>query len=1073
MIHRRFALFRLLAASLILLPTALPAVHLVGPDRETPLSLSARERAWLDNHPVIRVSNDPAWAPIDFDNAEGMPIGLAADVMNLLADRLDLNVEYVPGQTWNEAYEAARQRKVDVLLALGRNPERERYFAFTQPYMHFRSVIVVRDDLPFIPDISALLGRRFALVKDYNETETLLERYPALDVLSVATTEEALAAVALGRADATVGNIAVLHYKIRQSGLTNLKVAAPIEDAERQVYFAVRKDWPELAGILDKGLASISAEERERMMSRWFNIEFERGVDPAEVWRTALRIGGAAGLMIVLALFYLRRLRREIEERKRAEARIEEAQRRLQEITDTVPAAVYQLRATADGAAEFSFMSKGIRDQLGIDAQSPQWNMAGVLARVLDEDRDRLKEVFRKAQQAQAPFEAEFRMRDASGNPLWLRCGAVPQKSADGSSVWNGYAIDVTERKRLDRELAEAKEAAESANRAKSDFLANMSHEIRTPMNAIIGLSHLALKTDLDARQRDYVSKISGAGQSLLRLINDVLDWSKIEAGKLVLEEIRFRPQAIFDDLSNIMGHRAAEKGLELRMDIAPDLPAYLLGDPLRLSQVLLNFISNAIKFTTHGAITVSAAVLEPSRDWLQVRFSVRDTGIGLSREQRERLFQSFAQADSSTTRHFGGTGLGLSISKRLVELMGGEIGVESELDQGSTFWFSVGLRRAAVRGEDALPESAAPLAETTLLRGARVLLVEDNPINQQVALELLQSAGMQVDIADDGVEALREVRKRTYDAVLMDIQMPVMDGLQASRAIRAIEHLKDVPIIAMTASALRGDRDRCMAAGMNDYVAKPIDVEQLFTTLLRWVKVSRPMPAPAAPEQPAAAATTAALPLEELAEVLAGMDVSAGLKRVAGDRQLYRRLLMQFMDHSRDTVTEIRAALERSEWSEAKSKTHSLKGVAGNLGADELYKAAQQLESALRRGTGKYQQELNALAAAHSQVMGGLATLRRSGSASARAAPVEGEPAPRPDLARLEPLLRALDARLAESDASALAALDAVKLALNGAFQPVIRELERMIAAYNFDQARAHLAEFAQSIESEAAPGG
>jgi two-component system sensor histidine kinase/response regulator len=364
-----------------------------------------------------------------------------------------------------------------------------------------------------------------------------------------------------------------------------------------------------------------------------------------------------------------------------------------------------------------------------------------------------------------------------------------------------------------------------------------MSHEIRTPMNAIIGLAHLTLKTDLSHRQRDYLTKISGAAQSLLRIVNDVLDVSKIEAGQLQLEHIRFNVHTIFDDLISIVGHRLAEKGLELRMNIGPELPAHLTGDPLRLSQVLLNLTNNAVKFTPRGFVAVHARVVEQGADDVRVRFAVEDSGVGLTAEQCARLFRPFVQADSSTTRQFGGTGLGLSISKRLVELMGGDIGVESTPGRGSTFWFTVRFKRAAAVEQAPLAASAAPPAS---LRGARILLAEDNPINQQVAVELLQGAGAVVDVAGNGAEALQSMQARAYDAVLMDLQMPVMDGFETTRRLRALQaagRLPAFPILALSAHAGAADRRQGAAAGMDDYLTKPILIDALRIAFERWLR--------------------------------------------------------------------------------------------------------------------------------------------------------------------------------------------------------------------------------------------
>jgi two-component system, sensor histidine kinase and response regulator len=1047
----------LLAAAVLMLSGAAPAVHIEGVE-PSPLALTERELAWLDEHPIIRAANDPSWAPIDFDGADGMPAGLAAELMTLVAQRLDLNVEYVKGQTFVQAYESAKTRGVDLLLASTRDPERERYFSFTAPFLTYRPVIVVREETPFVPDISALLDKTFALVTGYSETKSLVERYPGIKVVPVETVAEALQAVALGKADATVGNIAVLHYKLRELGLANLKVAAPADDQDRRVYFAVRDDWPELVSILNKGLATISPEERQKILDRWINVEFERGLDPAKVWRTTIQALVGALLVAAFGFFYLRRLRREIAERRQLQHALGEARQHVVDMAQGLPGVVYQSIVRPDGTGEVVFGREAYYNLLGIDQGEPQLTWETLSAVVLPEDRARLRETMAHAVKTLGLLTVDFRVRGDHG-PRWIHIEAIPKRSADPgvAGIWNGYAMDITERKRLEADLAASQEAANAANRAKSEFLANMSHEIRTPMNAIIGLSHLTLKTDLNHRQRDYLTKISGAAQSLLRIVNDVLDVSKIEAGQLQLEHIRFNIHTIFDDLISIVGHRVAEKGLELRMNIASDLPPHLLGDPLRLSQVLLNLTNNAVKFTQRGHVAVQARVVEHIDDSVRVRFAIEDTGVGLTPEQASRLFRPFVQADSSTTRKFGGTGLGLSISKRLVELMGGDIGVDSEPGKGSTFWFSVTLQRAAHAEQAPVTASAAPAGN---LRGARVLLAEDNPINQQVAVELLQGAGVAVDVAGNGQEALAAAQARDYEAVLMDLQMPVMDGLQATRAIRGIERLKKLPIIAMTASVMAGDRDRCLEAGMNDHISKPISIDQLMSTLARWLPQTRSEPAPAAPAAGAAAPGSAAAPGPELPPTLDGFDLPEGIKRIGGDRALYRRLLLQFLDHSGNAADEIRAALAAGDRAKAKAETHTLKGVAGTLSAKELFSAAQALETALRRKADNVEAEAAAVIEQHTRAMKALATLPRPGAAPGPA-PAH-ETADAKDLTRL---IEELDQCLSTHDARALQALSALQGALNGSHGALLRELDELIGTYNFDQARRRLAQFASTL--------
>jgi signal transduction histidine kinase/BarA-like signal transduction histidine kinase len=396
--------------------------------------------------------------------------------------------------------------------------------------------------------------------------------------------------------------------------------------------------------------------------------------------------------------------------------------------------------------------------------------------------------------------------------------------------------------RRENRERRRAEEAAEAANRAKSEFLANMSHEIRTPMNAILGMSHLALNSGLDARQTNYVQKVHRSAQSLLGILNDILDFSKIEAGRLDLERVEFNLVRVLDDAADVVGLRAAQKGLLLSFDVAPEVPAVLAGDPLRLGQVLVNLLNNAVKFTERGEVAVTAGLLWQQAGSAMLHFNVSDTGVGLTAEQHRRLFLPFSQADASTSRRYGGTGLGLAICHHLVRLMGGSIGVQSAPGQGSRFHFTAlfGLPEGPAPAP-ALPAGRAQRepslqAITRRLRGARVLLVEDNAINQELALELLAGIGMQVTVANDGECALAMLEQQVFDIVLMDCQMPVMDGYEATRRLRERPHGRLLPVIAMTANAMVGDREKVLAAGMNDHVAKPIDVPTLFATLARWV---------------------------------------------------------------------------------------------------------------------------------------------------------------------------------------------------------------------------------------------
>ncbi len=509
-------------------------------------------------------------------------------------------------------------------------------------------------------------------------------------------------------------------------------------------------------------------------------------------------------------------------------------------------------------------------------------------------------------------------------------------------------------------ELQLRRDEAEAASRAKSAFLANMSHEIRTPMNAILGLTHLLQRDGATPQQSARLGKIDGAARHLLSIINDVLDLSKIEAGKLRLEERDFGLDALLEQVRSFIAPAAAAKGLEVRV-LAEGAPPWLRGDDTRMRQALLNYAANAVKFTAQGRITLRARLLEQHGERLLMRFEVEDTGMGIAAQQLPRLFEAFEQADRSTTRQHGGTGLGLAITRRVAALMNGQAGADSTPGRGSLFWFTAWLGR----GEPVL--AAAPAgaqAEAELRRrhaGARVLLAEDNAINREVALELLHGVGLAVDVAQDGGAALAQLQRERYALVLMDVQMPVLDGLQATRALRAQPALASLPVIAMTANAFEEDRAECLAAGMSDFIGKPVDPQALYAVLLKWLPPrepaaqagSVPLPRAAPSGGPAAAADASASQADLLARLAQhpGMDVDGALTRLAGLEHRYGALLRLFASHHGRDGEQLAQSLERQDFSAARLTAHGLKGLAATLGATELAESAQALEARLRAG--------------------------------------------------------------------------------------------------------------------------
>ncbi|HKB59008.1 MAG TPA: ATP-binding protein, partial [Gallionellaceae bacterium] len=477
----------------------------------------------------------------------------------------------------------------------------------------------------------------------------------------------------------------------------------------------------------------------------------------------------------------------------------------------------------------------------------------------------------------------------------------------------------------------------EAASRAKSEFLANMSHEIRTPMNSVIGMARLALARETEVRQIGYLEKILMSGEHLLGLIDDILDFSKIEAGKVRIERTSFDMRAVLDSLKNLMADKAIAKGLELVVEVEPGLPAKFQGDPLRLRQVLLNFVDNAIKFTSRGRVSVRARRESGDDTGSTVYFEVVDTGIGLSQVELAMLFRPFQQSDGSVTRKYGGTGLGLSISKRLVELMGGEAGVESAPGRGSRFWFRLRLDEGKQEGLD-MPEQFTDHRDMQeAIRSARILLAENNVLNQQVAREFLEIAGCLVHVASNGHEVMDLLRREPFDCILMDIQMPLLDGLEATRQIRANPAFAAIPVIAVTANALDEERQRCLEAGMNDFVTKPLRPETLYAVLAKWLS-RQTLPLSLPDRQPRSAAAPASS-----SDVI---DFAVLSELVGGNPEKMRHMAHKFLKSVREDMEKVRFALEQEDLRTLKEMGHHIKSPAAMVGASHLAGLCQALET-------------------------------------------------------------------------------------------------------------------------------
>ena len=1002
--------------------------------------LSLEDQQWLGEHPRIRVGMNPAWPPVEYLDDKGAYQGLASDYLSLVVSWLGIQPQMRQMPSWAEALKQVEKGKIDLLPAVTASASSRKSLNFTRPYLRFPVVVFTRKDAPLLTGLADLEDRKVMVEDAYSLYEILRDRYPRIDLMASENSLSALKELAVGRVDAYVGNLATGSTLLEQHGLKNIKVAAPTP-YNLSLSMGVRKDWPELVGILDKLLASISDEQRMAIRKKWMRVDYEVRVDYQVLWR----VTGAALVLLLLILVWMRHIRVQKD-------RLQKSEMQLTRILQALPIPI--VVAETDGTLVLA------NSQAAKEVENEKGDMVGRNMNEFYANQKERQEIVQLLAKEGRVERFPVQLRTDRGNSMEGLMSAIPIE-LEGRTVNLGMFFNLTDRLRMEKALARAKAEAERANAFKSRFLANMSHEIRTPMNAILGLVHLCNRTSLDPDQRNYLNHMESSARTLLNIINDILDLSRIEAGRLELEHAGFALWEVLERVATLNAISAADKKLELLFRVQPGIPEHYVGDALRLSQVMINLVQNAIKFTQEGEVVVDIALTSRTDSTATLMFSVRDTGMGIAKEDLPYLFDAFTQVDQSYRRRFGGTGLGLAISKTLVELMGGSIEVQSQPGKGSCFRFFLNLdvaqpeegeeektlagrkavlvetsasvrmilqemlqgygmevmaasnleeamrhlervdgrwpdaailgkveltgiqqeqlRRLTVRGvrllllqkvgeemrlsldvAGYLHKPVIPwLLKTKLLsvldgrpsngkggnhrlsnnrrfRG-EVLLVEDNRINQLVAREILEQFGLLVKVVSSGREALDMLSKRKFDLVFMDIQMPDMDGYEVVRCIRNNPRLQHLPVIALTAHALLGDREKSLRAGMNDHLSKPIDPGQLLEVLAKWLR-----------SDPHAAQTVEGDRAASPASLLEYVDVSWGLERTGGNYPLFRMLLQQFLDDHEDTVRELEKLLLDNDMESARRLVHTIHGVTATIGARKLERATEALEHAL-----------------------------------------------------------------------------------------------------------------------------
>ncbi|NVN80617.1 MULTISPECIES: transporter substrate-binding domain-containing protein [unclassified Vibrio] len=898
------------------------------------LNLSQAEREWVKNNPDVRIGIDPDSLPYEAVSSTGEYIGMIDDYLTLVEQKTGLRIQHVDVANWSETRSLVDHDEVDVVSAAQENRSLGDNVKPVKSFFSSRLALASRRDVSSLV-LEEATGWKIGILRNAANTDAIVDKYPNVDWVLVDATATGLTMLDDESLDGMIDTVDVLNYLIDSYGHREVGIIGRL-DFFLSPTLHVTKSEPLLYSILDKAIANISAEEHQKISAKWAAPKAIERVD----YQLVYTISVFSLVILLLIIFWNRKLAKQISIANEATEALKKAQNQLYNMLNSSPIAAAvvfeeQVRYANDTAKRLFVVEGEELDDIDVSAIHDSLTVR--------------EEVHKELKLNGKVENRELVLRKSDGT-RFVALVSYYLFELDGEIATLFWAFDISEMKYLNEQLAEEKERADLASQAKSEFLANMSHEIRTPMNAIIGLSYLAMGEIVNPVARTYVEKVHRSGHSLLSIINDILDFSKIEAGQLFIDNIPFNSLTTFHDVIELMDSKAAEKQLSLSMSIDPELDTPLRGDPLRLFQVVLNLIGNAIKFTAKGSVALTVAHVRSSEGSLTMKVSVTDTGIGISDENLHKLFEAFSQADTTTTRRFGGTGLGLNISQKLVHAMGSKITVESVLGQGSEFSFDLTLPRATHEELAQFKAQELQLDYQIEFKGQKVLLVEDNDLNQDLALAFFTRSKLHADLAENGKEAVELAQSNDYDMIFMDLQMPIMDGFEATSLIR--EFNKEVPIIAMSANVFADAKQRAREAGVTDFLDKPVAFDKATSLISKYI-----VPELLVEGKPSANASVKSQQTDnmnlshevELGSGSASLPIFSKFRfeqLTNHDGDLQAKVLNRFCQGAPEIMAETFDNLTQLEWVTLERNLHTLKSMAASIGGLRLAELLSDLES-------------------------------------------------------------------------------------------------------------------------------